>query len=308
MSIVCNIAGHKWNGCKCLRCGVLRDREHEWRPVQGQCTEKCRICGHTRTVEHKWEPVLDKCEEKCNICGQVRKIDHTWNGCRCERCGEIRNESHKWESVAGKCEEKCVVCGQTRTIPHTFVNGICTICGYEEVNEIIAEIKNCSYRYPDQVSKLISQVNDKTKLFPLITNEDAWKCDLRKLEIIIEAIKNDPKASMMDLDDIWIKCIHVIGHDWRKVSLVAAQVSDKNRLYSLITDAEFRDYQSQVVIIKNIKDDMLLSEIANNTNLSYDLRTEARDRISDTNKKNSLKVERNKVEQYFYDLDIKSGM
>ena len=308
MGIICSIAGHKWNGCKCERCGVYRDWEHEWLPVQGKCTEKCRICGRTRTVDHRWETVLDKCEEKCKVCGQVRKIDHTWNGCRCERCGEIRKEGHKWEAVAGKCEEKCVLCGQSRAIPHTYVKGICTVCGYEEINEIIAEIKNCSYSNPNQASKLISQVDDKTKLFPLITDNDAWKCDLRKLEIIIKAIKEDPRTSIMDLDDIWIKSIRVIGRDWKKVSLVSAQVRDKTRLYSLITDAELHDYQSQVVLIKNIKDDMLLSKIAKNTNLSYDLRTEARGRISDTQIKNSIDVKRNEMEQYFYDVDIKSGM
>ena len=39
MGFLCNLLGHKWTGCKCDRCGELRDEEHDW----NGCT--CRICG-----------------------------------------------------------------------------------------------------------------------------------------------------------------------------------------------------------------------------------------------------------------------
>ena len=42
MSILCRKFGHKWSGCKCQRCGEVRDESHNWHG----CT--CIICGMTR--------------------------------------------------------------------------------------------------------------------------------------------------------------------------------------------------------------------------------------------------------------------
>ena len=39
MSIMCIIASHNWNGCKCERCGKLRNESHKW------VDHKCSICG-----------------------------------------------------------------------------------------------------------------------------------------------------------------------------------------------------------------------------------------------------------------------
>lgn len=38
MSLKC-LFGHKWNGCKCEKCGEERDKEHKWR------YGTCEICG-----------------------------------------------------------------------------------------------------------------------------------------------------------------------------------------------------------------------------------------------------------------------
>jgi len=65
MGFTCKIFGHKWNCCKCERCGAIRD------------------------VGHKWSICEGKCIEKCEICGKEQKIEHTWNGCKCSRCGEV---------------------------------------------------------------------------------------------------------------------------------------------------------------------------------------------------------------------------
>jgi len=134
MGFTCKIFGHKWNGCKCERCGTTRDEGHNWVIVEGKCIEKCSVCGKERNIEHKW------------------------NGCKCERCGNVRNEydRHNWvivegkcvkvcsicgredfqynahhslQAVPNKCQEKCTICGFTKDIEHQWANGICVRCG-----------------------------------------------------------------------------------------------------------------------------------------------------------------------------------
>lgn len=55
--------GHKWDGCKCLKCGKTRDEEHDW----SGC--KCRRCGNRRDEAHNWKGSV------CTTCGQTRTID-----------------------------------------------------------------------------------------------------------------------------------------------------------------------------------------------------------------------------------------
>lgn len=59
MNLLC-LLGHKWNYCKCSRCGELRDENHKW-----------NYC-------------------KCEICGKARDENHDWDGCKCKKCGKIR--------------------------------------------------------------------------------------------------------------------------------------------------------------------------------------------------------------------------
>lgn len=56
-NLICGIAGHAWAGCKCERCGTVRDEEHSW----------------------------NRC--KCEVCGAVRDVDHVWTDNGCETCG-----------------------------------------------------------------------------------------------------------------------------------------------------------------------------------------------------------------------------
>ena len=91
MGFTCKIFGHKWNGCKCERCGTIREDRHNWSIIEGKCIEKCSVCGKERNIEHKWSILKGKCIEKCSICGKERSIEH------------------KWSLVDGK--EKCLKCG-----------------------------------------------------------------------------------------------------------------------------------------------------------------------------------------------------
>jgi len=104
-SILCKISGHKWDGCKCMRCRETRDEGHSYEAVPG------------------------KCQEKCSKCGQIRDIEHRWNGCKCTRCGEERDEGHSYEAVPEKCLEKCSICGRSHELEHQWDGCKCARCG-----------------------------------------------------------------------------------------------------------------------------------------------------------------------------------
>ena len=94
MSMKC-LFGHKWNGCKCVKCGAIRDEGHKWILLDNECVEKCSICGKERNVEHRWNCC------KCEKCGATRDEGHLWNGYKCERCGKT-NDSLVIQAFAQK--------------------------------------------------------------------------------------------------------------------------------------------------------------------------------------------------------------
>ena len=75
MGFTCKIFGHKWNGCKCIKCGVRRDEGHNYLIAEGKCVEKCSICGKERTIEHEWNG------GKCKRCGVNEQIEALLNEC-----------------------------------------------------------------------------------------------------------------------------------------------------------------------------------------------------------------------------------
>lgn len=99
------IFGHKWDGCKCSRCGKTRDKGHDFQLEKGKCSERCSICGKTHVLEHQW------------------------NGCKCVRCGTTRDEGHDFQPIEGKCSEKCSICGKTRSLVHQWNGFKCERCG-----------------------------------------------------------------------------------------------------------------------------------------------------------------------------------
>ena len=108
--------GHKWNGCKCTKCGKVRDEQHNW----DSCI--CKKCGKVRNEQHVW----DAYNGKCIKCGETCN-SHIWDGCKCKRCGKIRNEQHDWDGC------KCKRCG--RSCNHLWVRCKCERCGITEVSK-----------------------------------------------------------------------------------------------------------------------------------------------------------------------------
>lgn len=85
MSITCKIGVHTWDGCKCLKCGKIRDYEHNW----SQDCEKCYKCGKKRFTSHTWN--TGDCNS-CSQCLKKRNDGHFWYGkvgSVCVRCGKI---------------------------------------------------------------------------------------------------------------------------------------------------------------------------------------------------------------------------
>ena len=129
--------GHHWDGCKCTRCGTTRDEGHRW----DGC--KCTVCGAVRDQGHDWSKDCDSCSRcgaksptghawdgcQCTKCGKTRNEGHHWDGCKCTRCGRYRDEGHHWDGC------KCTRCGKTLfTQGHRWSGGKCTQCGMSLVD------------------------------------------------------------------------------------------------------------------------------------------------------------------------------
>jgi hypothetical protein len=97
--------GHKWDGCKCDKCGKTRDEQHDW----DLCKGKCKRCGKPCKEQHEWSGC------KCTRCGKVRDEQHDWIGCKCEKCGKsltikdlenIAEHQPTWFSETGFCNNE----------------------------------------------------------------------------------------------------------------------------------------------------------------------------------------------------------
>ena len=110
---------HKWDGCKCTKCGFVRDKDHRigWKNWDNQgCVKICTVCGSKYgKFDHEMVQVPGTCGEKCVRCGYTRY-------------------HHRFQRVDGTCTEKCLDCGEERKAPHVFrwekCKEICNYCGY----------------------------------------------------------------------------------------------------------------------------------------------------------------------------------
>ena len=82
---------HKWDGCKCTKCGQTRDKQHEWE----NC--KCKKCG---------EEIHDFKEKKCTRCGAVIEYIPDTLCSYCNGAGYIEEEGFTngdWGSWTRTC-------------------------------------------------------------------------------------------------------------------------------------------------------------------------------------------------------------
>lgn len=137
--------GHKWNGCKCAKCGKVRDSGHQYRYSSNgsKCRGICKQCGKMTDLEHDYQLTDHPCKEKCSRCGRIlvmHDFQERFGKCVrvCIRCGEddtSRPADHKWKRLEGKCIEKCTVCNEERKADHiwSYREGncipVCSVCG-----------------------------------------------------------------------------------------------------------------------------------------------------------------------------------
>lgn len=85
---------HKWDGCKCIRCGKIRKvRDSSLHDFQDGCT--CVKCGEVRSYGHHYRCGV------CTICGKSNPreghtdIDYRMAGDKieyyCADCGQVMN-------------------------------------------------------------------------------------------------------------------------------------------------------------------------------------------------------------------------
>jgi hypothetical protein len=55
---------HSWEGCKCIKCGRIRNEGHDW----SRDCEICAHCGRTHPNSHVWQ------DHKCTVCGRMEPI------------------------------------------------------------------------------------------------------------------------------------------------------------------------------------------------------------------------------------------
>lgn len=109
MSFWCKILGHRWDACRCQRCGQQRDKKHRFAAVEGKCAGRCEVCGKAEQRPHQWHHCV------CNCCGEVRDEDHDWlytTECEqvCRLCGAEHAE-HRWQPV-DRGVDRCRNCGK----------------------------------------------------------------------------------------------------------------------------------------------------------------------------------------------------
>ncbi|MEZ4357120.1 MAG: hypothetical protein R2876_00565 [Eubacteriales bacterium] len=193
MGLYCTIFGHKWNGCKCVRCGFVsqHSNNHHYVPVEGKCQLVCSICGKKVPRQHKWVIVGDKankeCIKYCEICGEKGKAEHKWNKCICERCGAIRKSEHDFHILEGECIEKCSICGTTRPIAHKWAGDVCINCHISkktyfeqralEAQGAIYETTGCD---------IVGEIEDQTLLQNIANNAKLYRVRSEALKHIIK--------------------------------------------------------------------------------------------------------------------------
>ena len=234
MKLSC-LFGHDWKGCKCTRCGEVRDEGHIFRPVPGQCEERCAVCGKKRSLPHLWNGC------RCERCGEIRNEYHSWDGCKCRRCGAVREQGHRWEVVphdrvvdvkeklakmhrvhcskCGRsawedhvfsidgCRYTCIQCGY-EAVRHVFQNGVCKNCGCSESGYYVDLIGSGKVGYFDSESRRgqinvrygdrVTGMEDLTRLAIALSNN--CRADNRAPKAILRRIEEAAAGDMQTMD------------------------------------------------------------------------------------------------------------
>ena len=112
MGFICKYFGHKWRGCKCVRCGRIRNEGHDYRATDDPCVRVCSICG-SRKETHIWEG--SGCVKVCKTCGKTTG-QHNWHykdGQVVCGCGATKHKLYRSICDCPVMEYTCEICGQS---------------------------------------------------------------------------------------------------------------------------------------------------------------------------------------------------
>ena len=129
MNYFCAVGLHSWGGCSCTKCGLRRNKNHNW---NNSCT--CIKCGTKRDEKHDW----DRCT--CQNCGHIRNQFHEWNGCKCMKCNTTQ---HKWIKIGSQTyDESCSSCGGAGWYADTG-SPVCGACNGRGTWETQSSVYEC---------------------------------------------------------------------------------------------------------------------------------------------------------------------
>ena len=109
---------HKWNGCKCEKCGKTRNEQHDW----DWCKGKCKRCDATRPVQHDEGYEKGEMNYTCTRCGQVNVKEVE------ERKREKEAYLEKVKARVG-LEKFIKDCPHNNTVEESACRKKCTRCG-----------------------------------------------------------------------------------------------------------------------------------------------------------------------------------
>ena len=173
MGFICNTFGHKWNGCKCARCGEVRNEQHSWRG----CT--CTLCGKVRDEQHNWNLCLGRCLQ----CGKMRPPQHLWKGAACIRCGikrdlkEItdpsvladiaKNDESEWirKDAVSRVKDQSILADIAKHDRSERVRKAAVVC--VEDQRVLTDIANNKRESAGIRNSAVSKLTDQTMLFTL---------------------------------------------------------------------------------------------------------------------------------------------
>ena len=196
MNLSCSLRLHSWYGCKCSKCGKVRDKHHSWK--KDDCSV-CEICGKVVEHNHLWEK--DNCG-LCKKCGIVDEYNHSWDGCICKKCEVKRDFGHHWvNDSCSKCGKKIetVRIGNQIWMKHSldtiyFRNGDRIRTAIDLRNDIRYNDWNgaCSYAHNKDSARLYSYfaVEDQRGLAP-----KGWRIPTKEdFQILLKNVNYDGAA------------------------------------------------------------------------------------------------------------------
>ena len=224
--------GHKWNGCKCVRCGAVRDEQHDW----DLCKGKCKRCGKTQAERHDWNGC------KCESCGAVRDEQHKWNSCKCESCGKVRDEQHVWNIY------ECSVCGKK--------SGIDQITDQSAIARVIAEQLAIVAQIYKQTATMDSKDKNRLNLMRRCGKIERETRELLKKvtdQSLLADIALNTKISVVRID-------------------AAERQTDKSILRDVYVDVlkADDDFSTQSAMIEKLKDQFILGSDKENCHTLYE--------------------------------------